>query len=106
MIEVLMVLKLGLMCSNSKPLARPSIRQVVRYLEGEIGMPEAPSTQGSDDLEGFGFVESERWNSLASTSFMIKSSSFTCLSNGDENSTNYVSFSTSPFPLLYSGECT
>ncbi|TMX00623.1 hypothetical protein EJD97_000441, partial [Solanum chilense] len=105
-IEVLMVLKLGLMCSNNKPLARPSIRQVVRYLEGEIGMPEAPSTQGSDDLEGFGFDESERWNSLASTSIMIKSSSFTCLSNGDENSTNNVSFSTSPFPLLYSGECT
>ncbi|XP_015089649.1 L-type lectin-domain containing receptor kinase S.4-like [Solanum pennellii] len=105
-IEVLMVLKLGLMCSNNKPLARPSIRQVVRYLEGEIGMPEAPSTQGSDDLEGFEFDESERWNSLASTSIMIKSSSFTCLSNGDENSTSYVSFSTSPFPLLYSGECT
>ncbi|KAH0720865.1 hypothetical protein KY290_005883 [Solanum tuberosum] len=104
--EVLMVLKLGLMCSNNKPLARPSIRQVVRYFEGEIGMPEAPTTQGSDDLEGFGFDESERWNSLASTSIMIKSSSFTCLSNGDENSTNYVSFSTSPLPLLYSGECT
>ncbi|XP_049342719.1 L-type lectin-domain containing receptor kinase S.4-like [Solanum verrucosum] len=104
--EVLMVLKLGLMCSNNKPLARPSIRQVVRYFEGEIGMPEAPTTQGSDDLEGFGFDESERWNSLASTSIMIKSSSFTCLSNGDENSTNYVSSSTSPLPLLYSGECT
>lgn len=104
--EVLMVLKLGLMCSNNKPLARPSIRQVVRYFEGEIGMPEAPTTQGSDDLEGFGFDESERWNSLASTSIMIKSSSFTCLSNGDENSTNYVSFSNSPLPLLYSGECT
>ncbi|WMV52264.1 hypothetical protein MTR67_045649, partial [Solanum verrucosum] len=104
--EVLMVLKLGLMCSNNKPLARPSIRQVVRYFEGEIGIPEAPTTQGSDDLEGFGFDESERWNSLASTSIMIKSSSFTCLSNGDENSTNYVSSSTSPLPLLYSGECT
>ncbi|XP_049402207.1 L-type lectin-domain containing receptor kinase S.4-like [Solanum stenotomum] len=104
--EVLMVLKLGLMCSNNKPLARPSIRQVVRYFEGEIGMPEAPTTQGSDDLEGFGFDESERWNSLASTSIMIKSSSFTCLSNGDENSTNYVSSSTLPLPLLYSGECT
>lgn len=104
--EVLMVLKLGLMCSNNKPLARPSIRQVVRYFEGEIGMPEAPTTQGSDDLEGFGFDESERWNSLASTGIMIKSNSFTCLSNGDENSTNYVSFSNSPLPLLYSGECT
>ncbi|KAM3288067.1 L-type lectin-domain containing receptor kinase S.4 [Capsicum chacoense] len=101
--DVLMVLKLGLMCSNNKPLARPSIRQVVRYLEGEIGMPEALTAHDSDDFEGFGFDESEHWNSLGSTN-IFKSSSFTCLSNGDENSSTYVSFSTSPLPLLYSGE--
>ncbi|CAN4118211.1 unnamed protein product [Withania somnifera] len=101
--EVLMVLKLGLMCSNNQPLKRPSIRQMVRYLEGEIGIPEAPIAQCSDDFEGFGFNESERWDSLGSTN-IFKSSSFTCLSNGDETSSNYVSFSTSPLPLLCSGE--
>ncbi|XP_060174528.1 L-type lectin-domain containing receptor kinase S.4-like [Lycium barbarum] len=65
--EVLMVLKLGLMCSNNQPLARPSIRQVIRYLEGEIVMPEAPMARGSDDIEGLGFDENELWNSLGST---------------------------------------
>ncbi|KAF3447746.1 hypothetical protein FNV43_RR08449 [Rhamnella rubrinervis] len=32
--EVELVMKLGLMCSQSEPSARPSMRQVVRYLEG------------------------------------------------------------------------
>ncbi|MCD7464051.1 L-type lectin-domain containing receptor kinase S.4 [Datura stramonium] len=98
--EALMLLKLGLMCSNNKPLARPSIRQVVRYLEGEIEMPEAPTAQGSDDFEGFGFDDSQHWNSLGSTN-IIKSTSFTSFSNGDVGG-NFVSFSTSPRPLLYS----
>nr|AKV93692.1 lectin receptor kinase [Nicotiana benthamiana] len=99
--EVLMLLKLGLMCSNNQPLARPSIRQVVRYLEGEILMPEAPTEQNADDRE-LEFNENERWNSLGSAN-IIKSSSFTSLSNGDEDD-NFASFSTSPLPLLYSGE--
>nr|AKV93693.1 clade XI lectin receptor kinase [Nicotiana benthamiana] len=84
-----------------KPLARPSIRQVIRYLEGEILMPEAPTEQNADDGE-LRFDENERWNSLRSTN-IIKSSSFTSLANGDEDDT-FASFSTSPLPLLYSGE--
>ncbi|KAH7866341.1 hypothetical protein Vadar_019116 [Vaccinium darrowii] len=39
-IEVSMVLKLGLMCSNEVPMVRPSLRQVVRYLEGEVPLPD------------------------------------------------------------------
>lgn len=38
--EVVVVLKLGLMCSNEKPGVRPGIRQVVRYLGGEVPLPE------------------------------------------------------------------
>ncbi|GMH19056.1 hypothetical protein Nepgr_020897 [Nepenthes gracilis] len=34
------VLKLGLMCSADDPLARPTMRQVVRYLQGEMDLPE------------------------------------------------------------------
>ncbi|GLT36120.1 hypothetical protein SLA2020_105220 [Shorea laevis] len=34
--EVELVLKLGLLCSHSNPTARPSMRQVVQYLEGDI----------------------------------------------------------------------
>ncbi|XP_071706358.1 L-type lectin-domain containing receptor kinase S.4 [Rutidosis leptorrhynchoides] len=39
-VEVLMVIKLGLMCSNNAPSARPAMKQVVRYLEREVALPE------------------------------------------------------------------
>ncbi|XP_048139007.1 L-type lectin-domain containing receptor kinase IV.1-like [Rhodamnia argentea] len=54
-----LVLKLGLMCSHSDPLMRPSMRQVLHYLEGDIPTPEFSSIgsrltfghhQGFDDL--------------------------------------------------------
>ncbi|KAG5553961.1 hypothetical protein RHGRI_011733 [Rhododendron griersonianum] len=38
--EVELVLKLGLLCSHSDPVARPNMRQVVQYLEGDIPLPE------------------------------------------------------------------
>ncbi|KEH22937.1 L-type lectin-domain receptor kinase IV.2-like protein [Medicago truncatula] len=38
--EVELVLKLGLMCSHSEPLARPSMRQVVQYLERDLPLPD------------------------------------------------------------------
>ncbi|KAM1748841.1 hypothetical protein ACFX1T_009651 [Malus domestica] len=38
--EVELVFKLGLLCSHSVPSARPSMRQVVQYLEGDIPLPE------------------------------------------------------------------
>ncbi|KAG2690618.1 hypothetical protein I3843_09G191800 [Carya illinoinensis] len=41
--ELELVLKLGLLCSHSKPAARPSMRQVVQYLEGDICLPELSS---------------------------------------------------------------
>ncbi|XP_042489575.1 L-type lectin-domain containing receptor kinase SIT2-like isoform X2 [Macadamia integrifolia] len=41
--EMELVLKLGLLCSHSNPTARPRMRQVVRYLEGEILLPDLTS---------------------------------------------------------------
>ncbi|KAG5554051.1 hypothetical protein RHGRI_011801 [Rhododendron griersonianum] len=38
--EVELVLKLGLLCSHSEPVARPNMRQVAQYLEGDIPLPE------------------------------------------------------------------
>ncbi|GMH15362.1 hypothetical protein Nepgr_017203 [Nepenthes gracilis] len=38
--EAMVVLKLGLMCSADAPLARPTMRQVDRYLQGEMSLPE------------------------------------------------------------------
>ncbi|XP_042481356.1 L-type lectin-domain containing receptor kinase IV.1-like [Macadamia integrifolia] len=38
--EMEVVLKLGLLCSHSDPTARPHMRQVVSYLEGEVPLSE------------------------------------------------------------------
>ncbi|XP_064938525.1 L-type lectin-domain containing receptor kinase SIT2-like isoform X2 [Musa acuminata AAA Group] len=42
--EVELVLKLGLLCSHPLPTERPSMRQVVRYLEGHAPLPELSPT--------------------------------------------------------------
>ncbi|KAL2928030.1 L-type lectin-domain containing receptor kinase S.4 [Bienertia sinuspersici] len=39
-IEAIIVLKLGLMCSAEAPDSRPTMRHVVRYLEGEAALPD------------------------------------------------------------------
>ncbi|XP_010025783.2 L-type lectin-domain containing receptor kinase IV.1 [Eucalyptus grandis] len=41
--EMELVLKVGLMCSHANPLMRPSMRQVLQYLEGDLPMPESSS---------------------------------------------------------------
>ncbi|KAK3420648.1 hypothetical protein EUGRSUZ_G01510 [Eucalyptus grandis] len=41
--EVELVLQLGLLCSQSQPTARPSMRQVVQYLEGDLALEEFSS---------------------------------------------------------------
>ncbi|KAG6580527.1 L-type lectin-domain containing receptor kinase IV.2, partial [Cucurbita argyrosperma subsp. argyrosperma] len=52
--EMEMVLKLGLLCSQSNPMARPSMRQIVQYLEGDTPMPEMASIDTSGGgFEGF-----------------------------------------------------
>ncbi|KAK7292935.1 hypothetical protein RJT34_15793 [Clitoria ternatea] len=38
--EVELVLKLGLLCSHSEPSVRPSMRQVVQYLEMDVPLPD------------------------------------------------------------------
>ncbi|XP_057460648.1 L-type lectin-domain containing receptor kinase S.4-like [Actinidia eriantha] len=96
-IEVIMVLKLGLMCSNNVPLARPSMRQVVRYLEGEVVVPEdlkLPYEEGEGGGEG-----GDRYGYSYGTSLSYErgSDSFT---RGDVDA-NFASISTSPFSLLY-----
>lgn len=96
--EVVMVLKLGLMCSHNAPIARPSMRQVVRYLDGEVGLPDdlrepGEYNGGKGHMEGFeDFV-----NSLASSSF-DKMSSYP--SSRNRTDTSFASLSTSPLSLL------
>ncbi|XP_027166662.1 L-type lectin-domain containing receptor kinase IV.1-like [Coffea eugenioides] len=38
--EAEMVLKLGLLCSHSQPKIRPSMRQVLLYLDGSVALPD------------------------------------------------------------------
>ncbi|XP_073154333.1 L-type lectin-domain containing receptor kinase S.4 [Henckelia pumila] len=101
--EVLMVLKLGLMCSSNEPMERPSMRQVLSYMEHEIEMPEIVKVPGSgSDFDG-GFEN--YLHSYASSSFDKTTSSFGGLASGDadKSSTSIVtSISTSPFLHVHS----
>ncbi|XP_074290394.1 L-type lectin-domain containing receptor kinase IV.1-like [Silene latifolia] len=71
--EMELVLRLGLLCSNPKPQERPTMRQVVKYLNHNPLLPEIPSDynpEGSDFLvEGWGAS-----SSLPSSSFPPSSS--------------------------------
>lgn len=55
--EVDLVLKLGLLCSHSEPLARPSMRQVVQYLEREVPLPDLSLLSLSSTGLTFGYYE-------------------------------------------------
>uniref|UniRef100_J3MC99 non-specific serine/threonine protein kinase n=2 Tax=Oryza brachyantha TaxID=4533 RepID=J3MC99_ORYBR len=58
--EARLVLWLGLMCSQARPEARPSMRQVCRYLDGEEALQESASPavifSGADSCDLFGSV--------------------------------------------------
>ncbi|XP_059431159.1 L-type lectin-domain containing receptor kinase IV.1-like [Corylus avellana] len=45
--EIELVLKLGLFCSHSKPAARPSMKQVVQFLDGDADLRELPYDSAS-----------------------------------------------------------
>ncbi|CAN6849486.1 unnamed protein product [Brassica oleracea] len=49
--EVKMILKLGMLCSQSNPENRPSMRHIVQYLEGRVPVPSI-----SFDTAGFGML--------------------------------------------------
>lgn len=94
-VQVVMVLKLGLLCSSDAPVARPSMRQVVRFLDGEAVLPENLRKPGGYDRErAVGFEEF--LHSFASSDGM-SSSSFVENGNGG---TSFISLSTSPLSLL------
>ncbi|KAK1365430.1 Clade XI lectin receptor kinase [Heracleum sosnowskyi] len=100
--EVLMVIKLGLMCSNNEALIRPKMRDIVRYLEGEIGLPDVVTRPG-------GYPDRRAMEGFNNLLGLYPSSSF---ENGSQNSLgrnedadrSFASISTSPLPLLYTRE--
>ncbi|KAL6277969.1 hypothetical protein ACE6H2_021570 [Prunus campanulata] len=97
--ELVMVLKLGLMCSNHGPIERPSMRMVVRYLDGEIEVPgdlRGPRSlrKGDHDPEA---AFDDLLKSYASSSSFDKMS----LSSNRDMDASFASLSTSPLSLLH-----
>ncbi|KAE9451426.1 hypothetical protein C3L33_16669, partial [Rhododendron williamsianum] len=72
--EVVVVIKLGLMCSDNVATRRPSMRQVVRYLEGEVGMPEvvAPPMEKFDGSKGSGGESEDSDDSYENSGYFEK----------------------------------
>ncbi|KAJ8899906.1 hypothetical protein K2173_019610 [Erythroxylum novogranatense] len=75
--EVELVLKLGLLCSHSEPAARPSMRQVVLFLEGDVPLPELSSLCISASGLAFGNREGFSDLALSYPSSMDKAFSYT-----------------------------
>ncbi|VAI50568.1 unnamed protein product [Triticum turgidum subsp. durum] len=50
--EASLVLKIGLLCLHPFPGSRPSMREVMQYLDGETPLPELKPTQLSVDMQG------------------------------------------------------
>jgi serine/threonine protein kinase len=48
--EVFRVLKIGLLCSHPSATSRPSMQQVLQYLDGEVPLPELTHTNLSFDV--------------------------------------------------------
>jgi hypothetical protein len=63
--EAKLVLWLGLMCSQSRPEARPTMRQVCQYLDGEADVQENAVLVFSDvdSVDFFGSLASLTWSS-------------------------------------------
>lgn len=58
--EMEMVLKIGLLCSQFKPEARPSMRQVVQLLDGVAIVPDVPPNFNEGGFGGIG-ANGEGW---------------------------------------------
>jgi hypothetical protein len=48
--EANMVLKLGLLCLHPLPTARPAMRQVMEYLDGDVALPEMAPTHFNENM--------------------------------------------------------
>ncbi|CAJ2670406.1 unnamed protein product [Trifolium pratense] len=81
--EVELVLKLGLLCSHSEPMARPSMRQVVQYLERDIPVPDLSLLSLSSSGLTFGYQEFFEDFPMSYPSSMDKTMSHTSVSIAD-----------------------
>nr|CAB3494299.1 unnamed protein product [Digitaria exilis] len=73
--EVSLVLKLGLLCSHPLPSGRPTMRQVIQYLDGNLILPDLSQAY-------FSFTEMYSWNYLNHMSSTSSMGTFSDLSGG------------------------
>ncbi|KAF5467335.1 hypothetical protein F2P56_017166 [Juglans regia] len=104
--EAVVVLKLGLMCSYNSPKARPTMRQVVRYLEGEVPLPEAVEAPDAYDEKKVGAGGSELEDYLHSypTSSNYEKVSMQSSVGDDKDADLEAGRSTSPLSLPSRGD--
>ncbi|XP_064938531.1 L-type lectin-domain containing receptor kinase SIT2-like [Musa acuminata AAA Group] len=86
--EMEMVLKLGLLCSHPLPAGRPSMRQVVEYLEGNAPLPELSPTYLSFSVLAMLHNEVSRTKNFSQALGSQYLGLFNMSNNG--NSTNHV----------------
>lgn len=72
--EIERVLMLGLLCSHTDPMARPSMRQVVQYLEGDAPLPVI--SPGRLDASSSAFRRSEGFDDFVVTYPYTSTTSF------------------------------
>ncbi|KAG2310917.1 hypothetical protein Bca52824_022474 [Brassica carinata] len=77
--EVKMLLKLGMLCSQSNPEHRPSMRHIVQYLEGNVPVPSI-----SFDTAGFGMpnISNETSKMITFYSRNVRKISLTVVNGG------------------------
>ncbi|CDP10820.1 unnamed protein product [Coffea canephora] len=61
------VLKLGLLCSHSEPKIRPSMRQILLYLEGSVALPDLSSLAMGVSAVGLGFAHPAGFEDILSS---------------------------------------
>ncbi|XP_055811136.1 L-type lectin-domain containing receptor kinase S.4 [Solanum dulcamara] len=81
--EAVMVLKLGLICSNNTPSKRPSMRLVVRYLEGEMLLPETLNEYDGKKDGTSGMELEDLIDSYPSSSYFEKVSTWSSAYDGE-----------------------
>ncbi|XP_027165624.1 L-type lectin-domain containing receptor kinase IV.1-like [Coffea eugenioides] len=65
--EADLVLKLGLLCSHSEPKIRPSMRQILLYLEGSVALPDLSSLAMGVSAVGLGFAHPAGFENILSS---------------------------------------
>ncbi|XP_027120116.1 L-type lectin-domain containing receptor kinase IV.1-like [Coffea arabica] len=65
--EADLVLKLGLLCSHSEPKIRPSMRQILLYLEGSVALPDLSSLAMGVSAVGLGFAHPAGFEDILSS---------------------------------------